>query len=213
MSLSRGLSVISETIFENRFIHVSELKRMGADIRIDGNSAIIQGMERLSGTQVMATDLRASASLILSGLAADGVTEVSRVYHLDRGYDGLDKVAVGANIKVKGVNKSFEQERGFVNILPRWKKNDKDPLRRSCSIQRMLKKRDDSPSRSADGVRLSMNSSGEEEVKSSQENSKFLENLKKAAYRIRKFHHFQKRGHQMDTKSIRSKQIWEPLEK
>ena len=101
MSLSRGLSVISETIFENRFIHVSELKRMGADIRIEGNSAIIQGMERLSGTQVMATDLRASASLILSGLAADGVTEVSRVYHLDRGYDGLDKklASLGANIK------------------------------------------------------------------------------------------------------------------
>jgi UDP-N-acetylglucosamine 1-carboxyvinyltransferase len=101
MSLSRGLSVISETIFENRFIHVSELKRMGADIRIEGNSAIIQGMERLSGTQVMATDLRASASLILAGLAADGVTEVSRVYHLDRGYDGLDKklASIGANIK------------------------------------------------------------------------------------------------------------------
>ncbi len=101
MSLSRGLSVISETIFENRFIHVSELKRMGADIRIEGNSAIIQGMERLSGTQVMATDLRASASLILAGLAADGVTEVSRVYHLDRGYEGLDKklASIGANIK------------------------------------------------------------------------------------------------------------------
>ncbi|MDI7260406.1 MAG: UDP-N-acetylglucosamine 1-carboxyvinyltransferase [Thermodesulfobacteriota bacterium] len=101
MSLSRGLSVISETIFENRFIHVSELKRMGADIRIEGNSAIIQGVERLSGTQVMATDLRASASLILAGLAADGVTEVSRVYHLDRGYEGLDKklAGLGANIK------------------------------------------------------------------------------------------------------------------
>jgi UDP-N-acetylglucosamine 1-carboxyvinyltransferase len=101
MSLSRGLSVISETIFENRFIHVSELRRMGADIRIEGNSAIIQGIESLSGAQVMATDLRASASLILAGLAADGVTEVSRVYHLDRGYEALDnKLAkLGANIK------------------------------------------------------------------------------------------------------------------
>jgi UDP-N-acetylglucosamine 1-carboxyvinyltransferase len=101
MSLARGLSVITENIFENRFIHVSELRRMGADIRIQGSSAIIQGKESLSGAQVMATDLRASASLILAGLAAEGVTEVSRVYHLDRGYEGLDKklAKLGANIK------------------------------------------------------------------------------------------------------------------
>jgi UDP-N-acetylglucosamine 1-carboxyvinyltransferase len=101
MSLARGLSVISETIFENRFIHVSELVRMGADIRIEGNSAIIQGVERLHGAPVMATDLRASASLILAGLAADGSTEVSRVYHLDRGYEGLDQklASLGARIE------------------------------------------------------------------------------------------------------------------
>ena len=101
MSLGRGLSVISETIFENRFIHVSELRRMGADVRIQGNSALIQGKDHLSGAPVMATDLRASASLVLAGLAADGVTEVSRVYHLDRGYEGLDKklAQLGANIK------------------------------------------------------------------------------------------------------------------
>ena len=101
MSLARGLSVISETIFENRFIHVSELKRMGADIRIQKDTAIIQGVESLNGAQVMATDLRASASLILAGLAAEGVTEVSRVYHLDRGYEGLDKklAKLGADIK------------------------------------------------------------------------------------------------------------------
>jgi UDP-N-acetylglucosamine 1-carboxyvinyltransferase len=101
MSLAKGLSVISETIFENRFIHVSELQRMGANIGIQGNSAIIHGVESLSGAQVMATDLRASASLILAGLAAEGVTEVSRVYHLDRGYEGLDKklARLGANIK------------------------------------------------------------------------------------------------------------------
>ncbi len=101
MSLARGLSVISETIFENRFIHVSELRRMGADIRIQGNTAIIQGVGNLSGAPVMATDLRASASLILAGLAATGVTEVSRVYHLDRGYEGLDKklADMGADIK------------------------------------------------------------------------------------------------------------------
>jgi UDP-N-acetylglucosamine 1-carboxyvinyltransferase len=101
MSLAKGLSVISETIFENRFIHVSELKRMGADIRIQGNTAIIQGMGDLSGAPVMATDLRASASLILAGLAASGVTEVSRVYHLDRGYERLDRklAKLGADIK------------------------------------------------------------------------------------------------------------------
>jgi len=101
MSLARGLSVICETIFENRFIHVSELRRMGADIRIQGNSALIQGRDHLSGAPVMATDLRASASLVLAGLAADGLTEISRVYHLDRGYEGLDKklAHLGANIK------------------------------------------------------------------------------------------------------------------
>ncbi len=101
MSLARGLSIITETIFENRFIHVNELQRMGADIRIQGNTAIIQGVESLNGAKVMASDLRASASLILAGLAADGVTEVSRVYHLDRGYEGLEKklAGLGANIR------------------------------------------------------------------------------------------------------------------
>ena len=101
MSLARGLSVISETVFENRFIHVSELRRMGADIRIEGTSAIIQGVEGLNGAPVMATDLRASASLILAGIAADGVTEVSRVYHLDRGYEALDRklAKLGANVQ------------------------------------------------------------------------------------------------------------------
>ena len=101
MSLAKGLSVISETIFENRFIHVSELKRMGADIGIQGNTAVIQGVGNLSGAPVMATDLRASASLVLAGLAAAGMTEVSRVYHLDRGYEALDKklAKLGADIK------------------------------------------------------------------------------------------------------------------
>jgi len=91
MSVAKGLSMISETIFENRFIHVGELKRLGADITISGNSAIIKGIEKLSGAPVMATDLRASASLILAGLVAEGQTEVSRVYHLDRGYDAIEK--------------------------------------------------------------------------------------------------------------------------
>lgn len=101
MATARGLSVISETVFENRFMHVSELRRMGADIHIEGHSAIVKGVKSLSGAPVMATDLRASASLILAGLVAEGVTEVSRIYHLDRGYEGLEKKlsALGADIE------------------------------------------------------------------------------------------------------------------
>ena len=91
MSIADGTSMISETIFENRFIHVSELRRMGADIQVSGNIAIVKGVSRLSAAQVMATDLRASASLVLAGLIADGTTVVNRVYHLDRGYQSLEK--------------------------------------------------------------------------------------------------------------------------
>ena len=100
MSLANGLSVISETIFENRFMHVAELKRMGAEIKINGNSAIIKGIEQLKGARVMATDLRASASLVVAGLAAQGVTEISRIYHLERGYeDMVEKLqALGAKV-------------------------------------------------------------------------------------------------------------------
>jgi UDP-N-acetylglucosamine 1-carboxyvinyltransferase len=89
MSLSNGLSVITETIFENRFMHVAELKRMGAEIKINGNSAIVKGVKQLKGARVMATDLRASASLVVAGLAAKGVTEISRIYHLERGYEDM----------------------------------------------------------------------------------------------------------------------------
>lgn len=89
MTLTEGLSVITETIFENRFMHVAELHRMGANIKIDGHSAIVTGSGRLSAAQVMATDLRASASLVVAALAAEGETHISRVYHLDRGYDNL----------------------------------------------------------------------------------------------------------------------------
>jgi len=91
MSVAGGFSMISETIFENRFIHVSELKRMGADIKISGNTAMITGVPMLSGAPVMASDLRASASLILAGLAAKGTTEINRVYHLDRGYEKIEE--------------------------------------------------------------------------------------------------------------------------
>jgi UDP-N-acetylglucosamine 1-carboxyvinyltransferase len=89
LSLSQGSSIITENIFENRYMHVAELKRMGADITVQGNTAVVKGVEKLSGAPVMATDLRASASLVLAGLAAEGVTEISRVYHLDRGYEDL----------------------------------------------------------------------------------------------------------------------------
>ncbi len=89
MTMGDGLSVITETIFENRFMHVAELRRMGAEIKVDGHSAIVQGSCALKGARVMATDLRASASLVIAGLAAEGLTEISRVYHLDRGYEDL----------------------------------------------------------------------------------------------------------------------------
>ena len=91
MSVANGTSIITENIFENRYMHVAELDRMGAQIAIKGPTAVVKGVPRLSGAQVMATDLRASASLILAGLRAGGRTEVSRVYHLDRGYERLEK--------------------------------------------------------------------------------------------------------------------------
>ena len=101
MCLSEGSGVISETIFENRFMHVQELVRMGADIRLSGHTAIIRGVQRLAGAPVMASDLRASASLVLAGLAAKGITTVQRIYHLDRGYEHIENKlnAVGARIR------------------------------------------------------------------------------------------------------------------
>jgi len=101
MSVADGVSVISETIFENRFIHVSELRRMGADIIVSGDTATVRGVPRLSGAPVMASDLRASACLVLAGLVADNTTEVQRVYHLDRGYEAIEQKfsALGAAIR------------------------------------------------------------------------------------------------------------------
>jgi UDP-N-acetylglucosamine 1-carboxyvinyltransferase len=101
LALARGDSFLEETIFENRYMHVPELRRMGADVDIHGRSAIVHGVEKLTGAEVMATDLRASMSLILAGLAAEGETEVLRVYHLDRGYERLEEKlsAVGATIE------------------------------------------------------------------------------------------------------------------
>jgi len=101
LCLAEGDSFLEETIFENRYMHVPELRRMGADVDIHGRSAIVHGADSLTGAQVMATDLRASMSLILAGLAAEGETEVLRVYHLDRGYERLEEKlsAVGATIE------------------------------------------------------------------------------------------------------------------
>jgi UDP-N-acetylglucosamine 1-carboxyvinyltransferase len=101
LTLAEGTSVLTETIFENRFMHVPELSRMGADIEIRNNSAIVRGVRSLQGASVMATDLRASASLVIAGLVADGETVVRRVYHLDRGYERIEKklAAVGAQIE------------------------------------------------------------------------------------------------------------------
>ena len=103
MSIANGTSTISETIFENRFIHVSELRRMGADIQVSGNIAIVKGVPHLSAAQVMATDLRASASLILAGLVARGKTEINRVYHLDRGYQSIEKKFSALNAAIQRV--------------------------------------------------------------------------------------------------------------
>ncbi len=101
MTVADGVSMISETIFENRFIHVSELKRMGADISISGNTAMVRGVHALSGAPVMATDLRASACLVLAGLVAEGRTEINRVYHLDRGYEALEKKLAGLGAAIR----------------------------------------------------------------------------------------------------------------
>jgi len=99
--VAEGTGVITETIFENRFMHVSELQRMGADIQIEGNNAICTGVEKLNGAQVMATDLRASASLVIAALVASGTTVVDRIYHIDRGYECIEEKLqlMGANIK------------------------------------------------------------------------------------------------------------------
>jgi len=101
MAIAEGTSVITETIFENRFMHIPELARMGADISVDGGTAVVKGMGKLTGAPVMATDLRASASLVLAGLAAEGTTEIDRIYHIDRGYERIEERlrALGADIE------------------------------------------------------------------------------------------------------------------
>jgi UDP-N-acetylglucosamine 1-carboxyvinyltransferase len=100
-SVATGTGIITETIFENRFMHVQELKRMNADIKVEGNTAVVCGVARLDGAKVMATDLRASASLVLAGLIARGETVIDRIYHLDRGYECIEEKLslLGARIR------------------------------------------------------------------------------------------------------------------
>ncbi|MFZ4597188.1 MAG: UDP-N-acetylglucosamine 1-carboxyvinyltransferase [Terrimicrobiaceae bacterium] len=101
LAMTDGISVVTENVFPQRFMHVAELKRMGANIELQGATAIINGVEKLSGAPVMASDLRASAALVLAGLQADGITEVNRVYHIDRGYESIDEKlnSLGAEIE------------------------------------------------------------------------------------------------------------------
>ncbi|GAB2522949.1 UDP-N-acetylglucosamine 1-carboxyvinyltransferase [Lysobacter humi (ex Lee et al. 2017)] len=101
--IADGVAVINETIFENRFMHVNELLRLGADIRVDGHTAVVRGVKRLGGAPVMATDLRASASLILAGLVADGRTVIDRIYHLDRGYENIEQKLSGLGARIERV--------------------------------------------------------------------------------------------------------------
>ena len=103
--LAEGVGTIRETIFENRFMHVNELQRLGADVRVEGNTAIITGRERLTAAPIMATDLRASASLVIAALAADGETIIDRIYHMDRGYERIEEKLQALGAQIKRVNK------------------------------------------------------------------------------------------------------------
>jgi len=103
-TVADGRSVVTETIFENRFMHIQELKRLGADIDVEGNTAVVHGVERLQGARVMATDLRASASLVLAGLVAEGETLIDRIYHLDRGYECIEEKLSQLGARIKRAN-------------------------------------------------------------------------------------------------------------
>lgn len=103
-SVAEGVGTITETVFENRFMHVSELQRMGADIRLEGNVAVCRGVERLTAAPVMATDLRASAGLVLAGLVAEGETLVDRIYHIDRGYDNIEEKLATLGVRIRRIS-------------------------------------------------------------------------------------------------------------
>ena len=102
-AIAEGTGSVTETVFENRFMHIQEFMRLGANVHLEGNTMIIQGVPNLNGAQVMATDLRASASLILAGLVARGETVVDRIYHIDRGYDHIEEKLAGLGAQIKRV--------------------------------------------------------------------------------------------------------------
>jgi len=102
-TVAEGVGVVTETVFENRFMHIQELVRLGADIQVKGESAIIRGVETLTGAQIMATDLRASAGLVLAGLVAQGETVVDRVYHIDRGYENIEEKLSGLGARIRRI--------------------------------------------------------------------------------------------------------------
>jgi UDP-N-acetylglucosamine 1-carboxyvinyltransferase len=102
--VAEGTAIITETIFENRFMHVLELKRMGACIEVEGNAAVVHGVTNLEGASVMATDLRASASLVLAGLIAQGETIIDRIYHLDRGYERIEEKLSCLGARINRIN-------------------------------------------------------------------------------------------------------------
>ena len=112
LTVAEGTSVVSETVFENRFMHVDEFKKMGAEITIEGHTAVVKGVSRLQGASVRATDLRAGAALIIAGLFAEGVTEVSEIRHIQRGYDGIvEKLqGLGADIRLVEYEDTAEEE-------------------------------------------------------------------------------------------------------
>ena len=103
-TIAEGTSVVSETVFENRFMHVDELKRMGANIKIEGRSAVVEGVAKLTGCEVKATDLRAGAAMVLAGLVAEGETRVGCIHHIDRGYDGLVNKLCGLGADIARVD-------------------------------------------------------------------------------------------------------------
>ena len=117
MTTANGASMITESIFENRFMHVPELMRMGANINIHGSSsAIVRGVPKLSGAQVMATDLRASVSLVIAGLAANGETLISRIYHLDRGYERLEEKLAACGAKISRIKEHDVNSESQLNL-------------------------------------------------------------------------------------------------
>jgi len=115
-AIAEGTGVITETVFENRFMHVQELRRLGADVKLKGNTAIVRGVPRLTGAPIMATDLRASASLVLAGLAADGETHIDRVYHIDRGYENIEEKLGQLGARIRRVGRAFSDTPGLPRV-------------------------------------------------------------------------------------------------